>query len=368
MHTFLAELKLNNFRNYKSKTFKFNSKITAISGANGVGKTNILESISLLCKGHGLKSAEFEEMISKQSLQPNFTIYSKIKNHPHIEQIGTSYLANENKRIFQINHKIISSSSRYKYFPAIIWLVPAMDNLFCSSKTLRRKFLDKIVSDIDPSHSTRINSYNNLLKERLSLLGRFSSYEKWLDVIEREIAELASAIASARNLVVDDLNKAILQGSENFTKAKIKIIGDAEEISANNKAIEVEDKFMQNLYANRELDLKTGRTMFGVHRSDITAILLNKEMEAKFCSTGEQKSILIALTIARVRMFSFLNLPAPILLLDEIVSHLDEQKRINLLNEISLLDCQSFLTATSNEFFKIPLSHFDNETVTFLDI
>lgn len=113
MFTFLSELKLNNFRNYIGRDLKFDTKITAIYGANGVGKTNILESISLLCKGQGLKGAEFEGIICNKSAQKNFTIFAKIQNHPHIEDIGTSYLADENKRIFQINQKIVSSNSRY---------------------------------------------------------------------------------------------------------------------------------------------------------------------------------------------------------------------------------------------------------------
>ncbi len=365
-HTFLSELKLNNFRNYSSKNFNFAAKITAISGKNGIGKTNILEAISLLNKGYGLKNAELSEM-TNNSNPKDFTIYSNVLNHPHIENIGTSYLSAENKRIFQVNQKILSSNSRYKYFPSIIWLTPQMDSLFCSSKTLRRKFLDKIVADIDATHNSRLNAYNHAIRERISLLNRFSDKDNWLDIIERKIAELGTAIASARNEAVNYLNQTILQGSDNFTKAQIKIIGEAEEIALNHKAIETEEKFILKLKENRKLDSKTGRTMFGVHRSDITAILLDKKMEAKFCSTGEQKSILIAITFARIRMFSLLNLPMAILLLDEIVSHLDNQKRKDLLTEIAALNCQSFLTATNRDFFN-DLFHFDQTIVSFLEL
>ncbi|MFT6106269.1 MAG: DNA replication and repair protein RecF [Rickettsiales bacterium] len=366
-HTFIKNLKLDNFRNYQARNFDFDSKIIAISGKNGVGKTNILEAISLLSKGSGLKGSEFCDIVCTQNSQQNFTIYSDIKDHPNIENIGTSFLALENKRVFQINHKPLTNSKEQKKFPTIIWLTPQMDNLFCSSKTLRRKFLDKIVADIDPLHNSRINSYNHSVRERISLLQRFGNRENWLNIIERKIAELTTAIAIARNEAISYLNQTILQGSDNFTKSKIRIVGEAEQIVLAHKALEAEEQFTEKLKFNRELDLKSNRTNFGIHRSDITATLLGKDIEAKFCSTGEQKSILIALTFARIRMFSFLNLPMAILLLDEIASHLDKQKRSYLMHEISTLNCQSFLTATSRDFFS-DLFNFDTKTVSFLEL
>ncbi len=367
-HTFISQLKLAGFRNYQSKNFNFTHKIIAIHGDNGVGKTNILEAISLLIKGQGIKNAEFDEMIYNQNAASNFTIYGHLKDHPDIENIGTSYSRIHNKRIFQINNKILTNYSKNKIFPAIIWLTPQMDNLFCSSKTLRRKFLDKIVADIDTHHNTRLNLYNHSLRERINLLNQFANGQKnWLDIIERKIAELGTAIATARNEAIHYLNQAILQSNNNFTKATVKIIGELEEWAQSHKAIEVEEKFIEKLKANRLIDGKSGRTNFGVHRSDFTAILLDKKIEAKFCSTGEQKSILIAITFARVKIFALLNLPSAILLLDEIVSHLDNQKRTNLLEEISNLNCQSFLTATHKDFFT-NMYHFEQTDTQFLEI
>ncbi|MFT6076857.1 MAG: DNA replication and repair protein RecF, partial [Rickettsiales bacterium] len=352
---------------YQSRNFDFDAKIIAIYGKNGAGKTNILEAISLLSKGSGIKGAEFCDMVFEQRLQQNFTIYSDIGNHPKIENIGTSFLSTDNKRIFQIDNQLLTSNTRQRIFPTIIWLTPQMDNLFCSSKTLRRKFLDKIVADIDPLHNSRINSYNHSVRERISLLQRFGNRENWLNIIERKIAELTTAIAIARNEAISYLNQTILEGSDNFTKSEIRIIGEAEQIVLTQTALEAEEQFAKRIRSNRELDLKSNRTNFGIHRSDLTAILLGKDIEAKFCSTGEQKSILIALTFARIRMFSLLNLPMAILLLDEIASHLDEQKRADLMNEISTLNCQSFLTATSRGFFS-DLFHFDTKTVSFLEL
>ncbi len=366
--TSISQLKLTDFRNYQSQIFNFTHKIIAIFGNNGVGKTNILEAISLLAKGQGIKNADFEEMVCNQNTANNFAIYGTLENHPNIENIGTSYSKIDSKRIFQINHDILNSHSKNRIFPTVIWLTPQMDNLFCSSKTLRRKFLDKIVADIDTNHNSRLNLYHHSLRERINLLNYFADRQKdWLDIIERKIAELGTAIATARNEAIYYLNQAILQNNDNFTKTTIKMIGELEDLAQNHKAIEVEEEFIQKLRNNRLIDGKSGRTNFGVHRSDFTAILLDKKIAANFCSTGEQKSILIAITFARIKIFSLLNLPSAILLLDEIVSHLDDKKRINLLEEISRLNCQSFLTATHKDFFS-NLSHFEPKTTQFLEI
>ena len=369
-YTSISQLKLVSFRNYQSKNFDFTKKIIAIFGNNGVGKTNVLEAISLLSKGQGLKHAELNDVIHQKSgnCSDNFTIYSQLTNHPDIENIGTSYSRIEGKRIFQINNKTLTSYSKNKTFPAIIWLTPQMDNLFFSSKSIRRKFLDKIVADIDSNHNSRINLYNHSLRERINLLTQFHDKQQgWLDIIELRIAELGTAIAIARNDAINYLNQAILQNDSNFTKAIIKIIGETEELANKYKAIEVEEQFIKKLRDNRILDKKSCRTNFGIHRSDFTSVLANKEIEAKFCSTGEQKSILITITFARIKVFSLLNLASPILLLDEIVSHLDNQKRLDLLQEILKLSCQSFLTATSNDFFSY-LYRFEQTQTQFLEL
>src|SRR5690606_14849515 len=150
--------------------FNFNSDTIAMFGANGVGKTNILEAITLLTKSRGLRGAEFDYLINNTSNFNNFTIYGQLENHPQINNIGTSYFREERKRVFQINGK---SLNNIKIYPIIIWLTPQMDSIFLGSKSVRRKFLDDIVSNIDANHQSRINSYNKLLKERINLLHKY---------------------------------------------------------------------------------------------------------------------------------------------------------------------------------------------------
>lgn len=345
MTTSLAQLQLTNFRNYSHASFQFNPGIIALFGRNGIGKTNILEAITLLAKGRGLRGSSFDEMVNNSSLVPSFTIFGAINNHPQLSKIGTSYDKITKKRLFKIDER-----DNTECFPTFIWLTPSMDNIFLTEKSVRRKFLDKIVSDIDSSHSTRINNYDKLLRERINLLTKFSTQNnEWLNALERSIAELGSAIAIARNEAVEYLNQSILAANSEFIKTKISIIGVLERMALTSTAIKLEDYCVEQLRGARGLDGKIGRTSFGVHRSDLSATLLTKNVEARFCSTGEQKSILIALTFARIGIFSRLNLPAPILILDELASHLDAEKKQQLFAELSNYQVQSFLTATDQE-------------------
>lgn len=360
----ISKLILDNFRNYKAKDFHFNHDTQVIFGNNGSGKTNILEAISLFNKGRGLRSSDLSDMVNNQSENPRFTIYGSLKNHHQIENCATSFDKSSNRRSFQVNgHK----STNIKNFPAIIWLTPKMDNIFSESKSIRRKLLDKIVCDIDQNHNSRINSYEKCLKERMLLLIQ-NQDQKWLEILERRIAELGVAIAIARNEAVEYLNKAILQVESDFIKSKIELIGQIEQEAQIKTSIEVEDIFCHNLKQNRDLDLQAQRSLFGVHRTDLSATLLSKNLQANFCSTGEQKSILIAITIARVRINSFFNLPKAILLLDEIFSHLDFKNRSNLFAELQGLDVQNFLTGTDYKIFQELAKKEQKKDTQFIEI
>jgi DNA replication and repair protein RecF len=367
----ISRLQLTNFRNYQSADFNFDSDLVIIVGNNGSGKTNLLEAISLLTKGRGIRSCDLNQLVNKNFPDDDFTIFAEAQDHPELNIIATSYSKNNGKRIFRIDGK-----NQQKFHPTVIWLTPLMDSIFVDSRQIRRKFLDKIVADIDPLHLSRINSYDLALRERMNLLEKFGQKEnsnQWLEIIERKISELGVAIAIARNEVISYLNKLVIAFDTDFIKTKINIIGDVEQWSISKKSIKVEENFFEKLKENRKLDLKLGKTSFGVHRSDFTATLLDKNIEAKFCSTGEQKLILIALTFLRVKIFSLLDLPMPILLLDEIVSHLDLSKREALFKELKQLKVQSFLTGTEREIF-LNLEFFKNcqknnsKMMQFLDL
>jgi DNA replication and repair protein RecF len=364
----ISKLQLYNFRNYRNRVFDFPKKINIILGKNGSGKTNILEAITLLKKGFGLKKADFPDMILQNSNDKRFSIFAKINNHNLIEEIGTSY--ESEKRIFQINgQKIIRTKYNLNQEIPIIFLIPQMDNIFCDNKSARRSFLDKIINNIYPEHKTNINNYNKQIKERMSLLEKGMSKENnlWLDIIEKKISEISIMIASRRNEIINYLNQAILQSQSSFIKSKINIIGKIEEYALQNTALATEDLIKLTFKENRSKDLERQRTNFGIHLSDFTAFLdqnINQKIEAKNCSTGEQKSILIAIIFGFIRIFKILNLPEPILLLDEICSHLDRSKRKDIFLEIKNLNIQSFLTGTEEYLF----SDFQDKEVEFIKL
>ncbi len=294
-------------------------------------------------------------MVNNNSTKSQFTIYSELLNHDEISSCATSFDKLSGKRIFQVNG---DKSGFIKNFPAIIWLTPKMDNLFNDSKSVRRKFIDKIAADINIEHTTRINNYDKYLRQRMLLLLEDGD-KKWLDIIERQIAEIGVAIAISRNEAIQYLNKAILEIQSSFIKTKIKIIGEIEQAAYDKTSIQLEEFFLSKLKDNRDIDIKSKRSLFGVHRSDFTANLLSKNnLSANLCSTGEQKSILIALTIARARINNFFKLPKAIMLLDEIVSHLDEKNKIELFKELENINVQSFLTGTDQKLF----SYFENNS------
>ena len=228
----ITKVILTNFRNFLTKKIEFNNQLILFVGKNGVGKTNILESLTVLGRGQNLRSSDFEEIIffdsNNQARKSQFTVYAEISNHDLIEKIGTSFDLQKKKKIFQINEEILSNKRQSELRSQLInfiCLTPQLEQLFILGKSQRRDYLDKIVSDIDSEHNNRVNSYQKLLKERLMILQKYGSNksgEKWLDIIENQIVELGVAIASARIEAVDFFNKAINSFSSNFGKDYIK--------------------------------------------------------------------------------------------------------------------------------------------------
>jgi len=369
---FISELILTNFRNYKQKKFKFTNSPIVIYGNNGLGKTNILEAISLLSPGRGIRNTNLQDITNKNecAIDPNFwTIYAKIQQHREYESIATALQINENgrsNRIVKINQKDADKSDLNKIFN-LIWLSPQDDQIFTEATSVRRKFLDRIVYCIDPTHSTRISSYERTVRERIKILTGELSYDaKWIEILEQKIATLGTEIAQKRNETLKHLNKAFQ--SSTFPKEHIYIDGEFEKILLENNDLEQTKKiYIQKLANNRVLDSNTKRTNIGTHKSDLKVIYKDKNMEAKFCSTGEQKSLLISLTLAKAKMCKMLNRPTPILLLDEISSHLDETKRIELFHEVISLNTQCFLTGTNIELFE-KLKKISKEKAVFLPL
>jgi len=357
-NTRITKLILENFRNFSHKKVEFNdSALVFLCGENGMGKTNILEAITLLGRNSPLRGSDFEEMISSdfqnEKQAEKFSIYAEISEHDSIEKIGISFEKIRKKKNLQINGEILTSRSFGDFKQDLInfiWLTPQLELLLISGKGERRDYLDKIVTDIDSKHLERINLYQKSLKERLLILQKYRTQiqgNKWLEIVENKIVELGVSIAFARLDAIDFFNKAINSFESKFPKARLKIIGDIEQIAYEKSALQIEEFYLEKLQQNRLSDLENFKTNFGVHRSDFSAIFLDKNAPSSNSSTGEQKSIMIGITLARAKISaSYKNQPT-ILIFDEIMSHLDEKKKTDLLIEIAQSNLQCFFSATT---------------------
>ncbi len=373
----ITKLNLENFRNFALKKVDFNSApLVFLCGENGAGKTNILEAITLLGRNPPLRGSDFEEMIfadyhnSKQSEQ--FSIYSEISDHDSIEKIGIAFERARKKKNFQINGEVLNSKGFGDFKQDLInfiWLTPQLELLLISGKAERRDYLDKIVADIDSKHSERVNLYQKSLRERLLILQKYrgqSQADKWLEIVENKIVELGVAIAFARLDAIDFFNKAINSFESKFPKTQLKVSGDIEQIAYEKSALQIEEFYLEKLQQNRANDLENFKTNFGVHRSDFSAIFLNKNAPSGNSSTGEQKSIMIGITLARAKISaSYKNQPT-ILIFDEIMSHLDEQKKTDLLTEIAQSNLQCFFSATTKNL--LPKNFLQEDLLQIIDL
>ena len=370
----INKLILENFRNFKAKSVGFSSKLVLFAGKNGSGKTNLLEALTLFGNNANLRGSDMEEMLlinhETKEKQVRFSLSCEVGNHDFIEKIGISYDKN-NKKTLIINGEIAKNRKNddaKDFLPNFIWLTPQLELLLISGKSARRDFLDRIVCDIDYSHNKRLKDYQKSLRERLLILQKpmNKSQESWLNIVENKISELGTAITLARHEAIDFFNKAIDSFESHFPKSKLEIIDDTALVDTGYKAIKIEELYQEKLKANRQNDKESFKTHFGIHRSDFSATFLQKNSAANYASTGEQKSIMLSITLARAKISSQYKNQPTILILDEIVSHLDEKKKLDLLDEMSKTDLQCFFSATTKEL--IPEEFLKKNLIEICDI
>lgn len=356
--TYIKDLILTNYRVYENVKFSFKPNINIIYGKNGIGKTNILEALSFLTAGKGMLGANIGDVLritEQPVINYNWTIFANIEDNNIADTIAI-YSENDNnilKKKIKINGNIARSQEELNKILNVIWLTPDMQTLFIDEKANRRKFLDRIVYIVDNNHSSRINKYEFLVKERMKVLQDSKKFdEHWLTVLEEKIAETGISIAVARNQVIRHLNRILVNYDFNFPKFIITIDGKFENLLLDNiTAMQAEEEFRKILRDNRQQDNETKRTTEGVHKSDLRLFYQTKNMDAQFCSTGEQKLFLISFTILKALLCKELNKPQPIILLDEVFSYLDKNKKLELFNELLKLNVQSFITGTDISIF-----------------
>lgn len=353
----LKIIKLHNFRCYEQVSLgELSSGLIVLSGANGAGKTNVLEAVSLLSPGRGLRGARVMEVQKNDSDQPWAVAGLFFSHYGDEVRLGTGLDPNSRpgaeKRIVRINGNAVKSQAALGEYLSCVWLTPQMDRLFMDSGRERRKFLDRLIFSFDPGHSGRVLRYENALSQRSKLLRDGQADDAWISGLEQQMAETGIAIAAARLDFVNRLQAACEAADYSyFPLARIRVKGAIEELLAGAPALEVEEAFKYQLTQSRERDSVSGGAASGPHKSDLSVIYAVKNMAAAQCSTGEQKALLIGIILAHARLIKAERGAPPILLLDEIAAHLDEKRRAALYEILIDLGAQSWLTGTESNLF-----------------
>ena len=361
MHSDLAltRLTLTNFRNYPGLRLDVSARLLALSGPNGAGKTNLLEAISLLSPGRGLRGANFDELANLESAN-SWAIAAEVKTRHHEVRLGTGWSAGEGEadgatgRLILIDGHVEKSSGSLGEHMRMLWLTPAMDRLFAGPAGDRRRFLDRLVATFDPQHSSRVTVFEKVMRERNALLQDSRADTVWMGSLEAHMAEAAVAIAAARLSAVEALQKHSqdTRSGSAFPWGLISIDGEIESLVAAMPAVRAEDEYRRLLADSRVLDRAAGRTLRGTHRSDFIVNHGPKSMPAGQCSTGEQKALLIGLILAQARAVKAVANVPPVLLLDEVAAHLDRQRREGLFAALEALGSQAWMTGTDGHLFE----------------
>ncbi|ESY19034.1 DNA replication/repair protein RecF [Mesorhizobium sp. LNJC394B00] len=352
----ISKLTLTNFRNYAALSIGFSPGAVVFSGDNGAGKTNLLEAISLLTPGRGLRRAPYVD-VAREGGDGGFALHARLDGPEGQVEIGTGITggeaAGEGGRKVRINGAPARSADAMLEWLRVVWLTPAMDGLFPGPAADRRRFLDRLVLAIDPGHGQRALDYEKAMRGRNRLLTEGSLDGAWFDAIEMQMVETGVAIAAARAELVRLLAAMIdrLPSSGPFPQADISLFGDLESHVASAPAVDVEQRYRDALADGRERDRAAGRTLDGPHRSDLLVRHRPKAMPAELCSTGEQKALLVGIVLSHARLTGEMSAMTPILLLDEIAAHLDAGRRAALFSILEELNCQAFMTGTDAALF-----------------
>ena len=354
----ITRLTLTDVRNYAGLRLASHAQLVALTGANGAGKTNILEAISLLAPGRGLRGAAFEEL-SRQGGPASWAIAAEVETPHGPVSLGTGWSGQSEAgdgggRLVVIDGEVQKGSGALGSYMRLLWLTPAQDRLFAGPASDRRRFLDRLVAAFDPEHAARVLVFERVMRERNLLLAETRPDTAWLGSLEAQMAEAAVAISAARLVGLEALETHIGEGrsESSFPWAEIALEGEIEALVAHKPAVQVEDEYRSILRDSRGLDRAAGRTLRGPHRSDLGVVHGPKQMAAAQCSTGEQKALLIGLVLAQARAVKGMAGVAPILLLDEVAAHLDRARRKSLIDALRALGSQSWMTGTDAELFE----------------
>jgi DNA replication and repair protein RecF len=333
----LTQLSLTNFRSYAAASVIPGPGLVVLTGENGAGKTNVLEAISLLCPGRGVRGATLAD-IAQTPGPGNFAVSARIGG----SDIGTGTHANApNRRVVRINGATATATALCEWL-SLTWLTPAMDRLFTESASERRRFLDRLVLAFEPAHAHHASRYDAAMRQRNRLLSEDGVPDSdWLSALELQMAEHGSAITDARQRFVALLSPRLSSQAEGpFARPKISLLGG-----------NFNGDLAADLARNRAQDSAAGRSLIGPHRTDFSVQHVEKRQDAARCSTGEQKALLLNLVLTHADVVSDLRQMRPILLLDEVAAHLDPVRRHALFERLEAGGSQVWMTGTEKSLF-----------------
>jgi DNA replication and repair protein RecF len=352
----VRRLSLTNFRNYHTAAVEAGANTMVLVGPNGAGKTNLIEAISFLAPGRGLRRATLDEVAFAEG-DGSWAVSAEIEGALGLATLGTGIERPSGEdmtasRKFRIDREPAPSAAAFADHLRVVWLVPAMDGVFAGAPSERRRFLDRLALAVDAEHGGRINALERALRSRNRLLEDPRPDPHWLDAVEHETAELAVAVASLRVETVRRLD-AVLKSRKDaaFPPAEIALDGWMERLIPSHPAGEIEERYRAVLRDNRARDAAAGRTLDGPHLTDLAVTYAAKGISAADASTGEQKALLIGLVLAHARLIAEMSGFAPVLLLDEVAAHLDPSRRAALQTELAALGAQVWMTGADPALF-----------------
>lgn len=354
---------LKNFRNYHNFSLPFSKNLIVLHGANGIGKTSVLEGISLFAAGKGLKGEKLETLL--QYNQPHAYLSIQTLNQLGIQNLELSIEQNKEnnglRKLYYTSGKQLTSKQLIHNYLDCIWLTPQMDNFFLQDNNHKRKFLDKMIYTLDKSHLSRLNEYDKLIKERNRILTFSPNNSSWLNVLDQQIVEYAIPIVASRMAFLHKMNN-ILQTETTKYKMELSFNGTIENLFQKHQfAVVVEKLFYQQLLNNRDSDLQSKTTNLGAHKSKLLALSYLNKQPCESMSTGEQKMMLLYIISAFTKLCIMEKNNKPILLLDELHVHLDASNTHKILQTLMEHGCQIFITTTNPSLYQeLPHSQFIN--------
>lgn len=347
-------LRLTDFRSYRALRQEFARAPVVLSGANGVGKTNLLEAVSLLGPGSGLRGARLADLRRRGApCAAPWAVAARVDTADGAADIGTGIepaAGAAARRTVRIDGRAARGQAHLAERIAVVWLTPAMDRLFGDSPGRRRAFLDRLTTGLEPRHARDLAAYEKAVRARARLLAD-GAEPAWLDAAEETTAARGVAVAAARAAAVGQLSAALRMADGPFPRAGLALEGAIDSWLEAMPAIDAEQRFAAALRERRARDRETGAATLGAHRTDLKVRDIDRGVDAAQCSTGEQKALLVAIVLACARLHAARRGCSPLMLLDEVAAHLDSRRRAALLEAAVALGGQTWITGADPASF-----------------